>query len=184
MCNCLNEMETTSTHWKESEISLIELKKCKGYQTLLQAVEKDIVNDPKDTRYVEKLNWITERVLHYAEKLNLPASELLNKWEEKRTYWYMNYYQDYNMPKIEGDNIFVFETVDDFLKSIPSKKFICPCCKGITTNPYECNSGIKKDNKTCDWKVYGLFDLGHVTVFVKDKLQFDKIFTPVDWRKD
>ena len=95
----------------------------------------------------------------------------------------MNYYQDCNMPKIEGDNVFVFETVDDFLKSIPSKKFICPCCKGITTNPYECNSEIKKDNKTCDWKVYGLFDLGHVTVFVKDTVQFGKIFFPVDWEK-
>ena len=95
----------------------------------------------------------------------------------------MNYYQDCNMPKIEEGKVFVFDTVDDFLKSIPSKKFICPYCKGITTNPYECNSGIKKDNKICDWKVYGLFDLGHVTVFVKDKLQLDKIFIPVDWEE-
>ena len=162
---------------------LIELKKCKGYQTLSQAVEKDIARNPKDTEYAEKLNWVIDRVLHYAEKLNLSASELLDKWEEKRSYWYMNYYQDCNMPKIEEGKVFVFDTVDNFLKSIPSKKFICPCCKGITKNPYECNSGIKKDNKPCDWKVYGLFDLGHVTVFVKDKLQFDKIFTPVDWEK-
>ena len=151
------------------EQDLIELKKCKGYQTLSQAVEKDIARNPKDTEY--------------AEKLNLSASELLDKWEEERDYWYMNYYQDCNMPKIEEGKVFVFDTVDDFLKSIPSKKFICPFCKGITTNPYECNSGIKKDNKTCDWKVYGLFDLGHVTVFVKDKLQFDRIFTPVDWEE-
>ena len=162
---------------------LIELKKCKGYQTLSKAVEQDIARNQEDTRFTEKLNWVIERVLYYAEKLNLSSSELLDKWEEERDYWYMNYYQDYNMPKIEGDNVFVFETVDDFLKSIPSKKFICPCCKGITTNPYECNSGIKKDNKTCDWKVYGLFDLGHVTVFAKDKLQFNKIFIPVDWEK-
>ena len=166
---------------KEDLIKLIKLKKCKGYQILLQAVEQDIARNPKNTEYAEKLNWVIDRVLHYAEKLNLSASELLDKWEEKRSYWYMNYYQDCNMPKIEGDNVFVFETVDDFLQSIPSKKFICPCCKGITTNPYECNSGIK--NKACDWKVYGLFDLGHVTVFVKDKLQFDKIFIPVDWEE-
>ena len=162
---------------------LIALKNCKGYQTLCQAVEKDTADDPKNTRYVEKLNWITERILHYAEKLHLSASELLDKWEEKRDYWYMNYYQDCNLPKIEGNNVFVFETVDDFLKSIPSKKFICPYCKGITTNPYECNAGIKQDNKTCNWKVYGLFDLGHVTVFVKDTLQSDTIFIPVDWEK-
>ena len=32
MCNCLNEMETISTQGKESEISLIELKKCKGIE--------------------------------------------------------------------------------------------------------------------------------------------------------
>ena len=162
---------------------LIELKKCKGYQTLSQAVEQDIARNQKNTEYAEKLNWVIDRVLHYAEKLNLSASELLNKWEEKRDYWYMNYYQDCNMPKIEEGKVFVFDTVDDFLKSIPSKKFICPYCKGITTNPYECNSGIKKDNKTCDWKVYGLFDLEHVTVFVKDKLRFDKVFTPVDWEE-
>ena len=60
---------------------MIELKNCKGYQTLLQAVEQDIVRNPKNTEYAEKLNWITERVLHYAEKLNLSPSELLDKWE-------------------------------------------------------------------------------------------------------
>ena len=107
---------------------LIELKKCKGYQTLSQAVEQDIARNQKNTEYAEKLNWVIDRVLHYAEKLNLSASELLDKWEEKRSYWYMNYYQDCNMPKIEEGKVFVFDTVDDFLKSIPSKKFICPCC--------------------------------------------------------
>ena len=64
------------------EQNLIELKKCKGYQTLSQAVEQDITRNPKNTEYAEKLNWVIDRVLHYSEKLNLSASELLNAAEE------------------------------------------------------------------------------------------------------
>lgn len=111
---------------------LIELKKCKGYQTLSQAVEKDITRNPKNAEYAEKLNWVIDRVLYYAEKLNLSASELLDKWEEKRDYWYMNYYQDCNMPKIEEGKVFVFDTVDDFLKSIPFLTSVIQVSKKIT----------------------------------------------------
>ena len=34
---------------------LIELKKCKGYQALLQAVEKDIADDPKRYKICRKI---------------------------------------------------------------------------------------------------------------------------------
>lgn len=135
-------------------------------------------------KYCDKFKWTMDRAEHYSKKTGIPADEILNSWEEKRSYWYMNYYQDSNQPEIKGDNVRVFGTVEEMLKSIGEKKFRCPSCNGVSTNPYSCNSGVIKDNdKVCDWKVYGLFgDLGKgVNVFVKEKLSGETIFMPLAW---
>lgn len=76
------------------------------------------------------------------------------------------------------------------IKTIGEKKFRCPSCGGISTNPYCCNSGLevskatkKKPAKVCDWKVGGLFgDLGKgIYVYCKDKMQGETIFMPISW---
>ena len=112
--------------------------------------------------------------------------EILDSWEEDCDYWYMNYYQDANQPLIEGDNVRVFETVNDLLEAIEDRKFRCPSCGKISTDPYECNSGAKMNNEeVCNWKVYGLFgDLGKgAFVYCKDKKKGEKIFMPIAWEK-
>ena len=95
----------------------------------------------------------------------------------------MNYYQEANQPLIKGDNVKVFDTVEDMMKSIKEYKFRCPACGGISTDPYECNSGVISDGNPCDWKVYGLFgDLGKgAYVYCKDKLKGENIFMPLAW---
>lgn len=154
-----------------------------GYEKLKDAVEKDFLKG-EGQRCKDKLEWVVARAKHYAEKTGLPWEEILNSWEEKRDYWYMNYYQECNQPEIKGDKVKVFETVSDMLESIGERKFRCPSCGGISSSPYSCNTGLEMSKgKICDWKVYGLFgDLGKgVFVYCKDKVAGERIFMPVAW---
>jgi hypothetical protein len=171
------------------------IEECAGYKKLLAAVEHDETTDHDfKTRgryfhdYRAKLLWTVERAKHYAEKLSLDPAALLDQWESKRTYWYMNYYQDANQPRMDAGHVRVFETAEELNSSIGEFKFRCPACGGVTGNPYTCNSGKKVDGdrgrkKVCDWKVYGLFaDLGKgVYVFVKQELRGELIFMPIAW---
>ncbi len=162
------------------------IEECAGYKKLMASFERDIQglrNDNwKDSFAKErkdKVKWALERAKHYAEKTGLEAADILDAWEEERTYWFMNFYQEANQPEIKGNNVRVFETIDSLKESIGSKGFRCPSCKCISKNPYECDSG----NEKCDWKSYGLFGcLDHgVTVFVKAKMKIETFFMPIAW---
>jgi len=162
----------------------MEITESEGYKKLLAAVEKDEQGTTKCHDYRGKLAWVIERAKHYAEITGLEASDILDSWEKKRDYWYMNYYQDCNQPKLSSDKGRVFETQEDLLLSIGKPEFRCPMCGGISSSPYECNSGKEMEKgKVCDWKVYGLFkDLGKgVFVFAKDKMIGQTIFKPIAW---
>lgn len=177
----------------------------KGYESLKASVEREcnepnhcgcfnpdgcnVPNQKKDGKncfhaYCNKFKWTIDQSKHYGEKLQLNWEDVLASWEEDRSYWYMNYYQDSNQPTIKGDGVRTFETVQEMLESIGDKEFRCPCCEGISSNPYVCNSGQPMSKgKTCDWKVGGLFgDLGKgVFVYCKDKLRGETIFMPLSW---
>lgn len=171
----------------------MNITECNGYKKLLAAVEHDESTEKNPgTRYRNKLKWIVERASHYAEKTGLNAAEILDKWENSRTYWYMNYYQDCEQPLLTNERIKIFETQDDLLKSIETDKhFRCPFCNGVSKSPYECTSGEIVDTLNgrrgkCDWKSFGLFkDLGKgIFVFVKDKMIGQTIFMPLLWEKE
>jgi len=108
-------------------------------------------------RRAARVQALLDRVLpEYAAVLGLTHDEVLAAIEAKRTYAAMNYYQDANFPKL-GD-VTVFDTPEAFIAAYPSRKYTCPACAGISTDPYECNSGTARENgKPCDWKSYGLF---------------------------
>ena len=93
-------------------------------------------------------------------------------------YWYMNYYQECNQPKITAKNVRVFDTMDAYRKALDGKKFRCPSCGKESADPYNC--------KACGWAVYGLLgDLGKgVFVYVKEKLHGDNIFMPIAWEEE
>jgi hypothetical protein len=175
------------------------IEDCEGYKKLLAAVENDEKTQKGFHNYREKLAWVLERSKHYAEKTGLDQADILNSWEKLRNYWYMNYYQDANIPLIEGDSVRVFETIADMKASIVKPEFRCPACEGISKDAYTCDSGKKmmvtkgkgknaklvEGDKVCDWKVYGLF--GHlgkgVYVFVKSEMRGQNVFKPVAWEK-
>lgn len=133
--------------------------------------------------YCEKYKWAVDRAKHYEEKLGIPWKEILKSWEDDRSYWFMNYYQNAEQPLIDTDNVFVFETIDE-LKDKCGTEFICPACKGISTDPYECNSGKKVGRKICNWKSYGLFQHNLAFCYVKSERKGTKIFMPVAFVKE
>lgn len=136
--------------------------------------------------YCDKFKWVIDRAKHYGEKLNMDWMSVLDEWEKRRDYWYMNYYQDCNQPLIENINVRVFETKNDYKQSLKGKGFRCPNCGGVSTNPYECNSKEIKDGKICNWKSYGLFrTMGKgVTVVIKKPFIVAEIFMPIAWEED
>ena len=136
----------------------MNILECEGYKKILAAVEKDEISMPGIHDYRGKLNWIVERAQHYQEKTGIDACDILNAWEKRRGYWYMNYYQDCNQPLLDSARVKVFETQTELMQSIGDSGFRCPMCGGISRNPYECESGLEMSKgKICDWKVYGLF---------------------------
>ena len=161
----------------DSELASIEV--CDGYKNLLAAVERDEAKSSKSHDYRGKLRWVVDQANHYAEKTGIPASQILDAWEKGRDYWYMNYYQESNQPRIGGERVRVFDTVQEMLASIGEPKFRCPMCDGISKSPYECSVA------PCDWKVYGLFrDCGKgIFVFIKDKVRGELMFMPIAWEK-
>lgn len=156
---------------------------CEGYRKLLAAVESDEAKSPRGNEYRAKFAWAIARAKHYAEKTGLTPEAILDSWEKRRDYWFLNFYQEANQPEIKADRVRIFETVEDLLKSIGSAGFRCPSCCGVSKSPYECNSGKKAYGKICDWKVYGLF--GHmgkgIAVFVKEKFALENLFMPIAW---
>lgn len=131
--------------------------------------------------------FLRKMLADYSKNLGLPEADILAAIESKRDYSAINYYQEANFPSLEG--VRVFDTLEALKAAIPSKKFRCPSCGGISTDPYECNSGVfvGGDKHACNWKAYGLFrTAGKGFRFtIKDsfleKPRVDEIFMPVDF---
>ena len=181
----------------------------KGLESLIESVAKDLerkgdfksrwcerfsndcikrMQEYKDTgilcenkcEYCEKFKWVIDRAKHYAEKTGLTIEEVLQGWEEGRNYWFLNYYQDCNQPKLEGETR-VVSSIEEFKKQVWEKGFRCPMCGGVSTNPQECNSGLPmKNGKKCDWTSYGFIPSGICVYFIKER-RVIRIFEPVAW---
>jgi hypothetical protein len=105
---------------------------------------------------VMEIQAVLDRVLpEYSAALGIAPEAVLAAIEAKRNVTAPNYYQDANFPRLDG--VRVFDTPEAFAAAFPSRKYTCPACAGISTDPYECNAGTVRDGKACDWKAYGLF---------------------------
>lgn len=104
-----------------------------------------------------KVRALLARVLpEYAAALGLPQADVLEAIESSRDYSAENFYQEANFPKLA--DVTVFDTPADFLAAYPSRLYVCPACKGHSSDPYECNSGLRRAHgETCNWKSYGFF---------------------------
>lgn len=156
----------------------------KGLESLRAAVDRDIKNGDKFHDYEAKFNWIIERAKAYAEICGVTYEQVLDVWEENRTYWYMNYYQESSQPLPDRKTkVYVVDSVDDLVNKIKehgNKGFRCSCCGGVTTKPYNCDSGLNppKSKSICNWNTYGLFR-GGVPIIYKKEMRSEYIFKPL-----
>lgn len=139
----------------------------------------------KSCGYCEKFKWIMDRAKHYADVTKIPYLEILENWEKYRDYWYMNYYQECMQPELKNGTR-VFKNVDEFKNSVGDKGFRCPVCKGVSTDPCECNSGKEmRKGKICDWKSYGLLrGLNCVHLYFIEERRNAEIFMPIAWESE
>ena len=158
-------------------------------KTILASIKKEaskrcnqgMSNRQNLLRLVRFVNGIS---LHYSKVLGFSQEEILESMEKNRDYYIWNYYQRHDFPRIQG-NIEVFERISDFVKRFPSGRYRCMSCKSITTDPYTCNSGVKVNDKVCNWKVYGLFRLNGLYRFIIKteflrRMKVETIFPPIE----
>jgi hypothetical protein len=127
---------------------------------------------------------IREVLADYSAALGLDQDAILRALESRRDYWAPNFYQAANLPKLAG--VRVFANQQELQSALPSRRFRCPLCGQVSTNPYECNSGAQVSGKTCDWKAYGfLRTAGKGLRFTVregflDRPIIDEIFMPLE----
>lgn len=157
----------------------MNIAECKGYKKLISSIENDEQRSNGLQDYRLKLQWVVDRVQHYADKTGLNACDILDAWEDHRDYWYMNYYQDCNQPEIKGDAVRVFDDIPQAQAAIGKREFRCPSCNGVSSDPNRCNASADR----CNWASYGLFGtMGKgAYVFIKSELRGQEIFMPVAW---
>jgi len=85
------------------------VSQCTGYISMKAAVAAEAKKCAKwkrkpDERYQQSFNFAINRAKHYAYHLNKSIIEILDDWEEKRTYSFINYYQDCHFSKFHSNS--------------------------------------------------------------------------------
>ena len=157
-----------------------------GLKELRELAEDDLKRGNIYVGPLEKIEWIIERAKHYQLKTEKPYQEIIDTWVSKKNYWYINYFQEANQPLITGEDVYLFENIEEAKESFKELGFRCPRCGGISKSPKECDTNIVIDKKTCDLKSYGLFGtLGKgVTIILKDTISIENIFKPIAYEKE
>lgn len=95
-----------SVNWKEVSQSA-------GYKTLKEAYIFDVSEAAREKRagrrprrdkqeIYQHFQWVICRAIHYADYKGKSVSDILTEWESARRYWWINYYQDCNQPKLHS----------------------------------------------------------------------------------
>lgn len=82
------------------------LSTTKGYKSLKACMVHDINNNWRNKEEsLKRFNWVICRAKHYVFITGVNIDIILNEWESKRTYWWANFYQDCNQPKITNKKV-------------------------------------------------------------------------------
>lgn len=144
-----------------------------------------------EERAVRLEEFVRDMLASYSLKLDISQPDLLSAFEKRRSYSAINYYQLANFPDLS--QVTLLKNTDELKQRYPSGRFICPFCGGESTDPYECNTGLKvgkgKQGQVCDWKAYGLFGTAGKGLRVAvlegflDNPNVHEIFMPVEHEK-
>ena len=80
-----------------------------GYKSLKAAYERDVQDAHKTAQrghrpmrnkqeFRKLFDWVIARATHYAYHKQTTVDVILNQWEARRDYWWLNYYQESNQP--------------------------------------------------------------------------------------
>lgn len=134
--------------------------------------------------YCETFKFAIDRAKEYATICGNTYEYILDAWEEKRNYWFLNYYQEANQPKLDKLDL-IIDKPEDLKKLYGSKGYRCPSCGGASSNPTECDTGIlihdiikSKGVHECNWCSYGFLSSSY-KVFIKNKMAIVPIFKPM-----
>lgn len=95
-------------------------------------------------KFCDKYKWVIDRAKYYAENTGKTFEEIIEIWENNRTYWYMNYYQESNQPlngrkKTDEQVIKTAERIEFLKKEIETYDFLS------TTLIQEHQQSVKND---------------------------------------
>lgn len=124
---------------------------------------------------------VAKKVREYADVLGMDPDDVVRKFEESRTYWWPNYYQPANFPKIDDAGLEgVFDTRDAFRTFAKEhyEGFKCPFCGTVAWSPECCIHREKKDG-VCDYTAGGLIGPGHSIIVKAIRLAPIPILEPV-----
>lgn len=81
-----------------------------GYKSLKATYIKAVQDAARQKRpmrdkaeFLRKFQWVISRAKHYASHTSKSIEVVLNEWEEKRTYCWLNFYQDCSQPKFHSN---------------------------------------------------------------------------------
>lgn len=93
-----------------------KVSKTPGYVSLKAAYIRDVQEAAKSQdkgyhpmrskkEFLEHFRWVIGRAEHYAHHKNTTIDVILNEWEDKRTYWWLNYYQNNRQPLLNRSSV-------------------------------------------------------------------------------
>lgn len=105
MDELINNLTIMPIDWKH-------LATTTGYKSLKAAYIRDVQGSRRQkhplrrkAEFLRKFQWVISRAKHYAYHTGESIESILNSWEEKRNYWWLNYYQECNQPKFHSYSI-------------------------------------------------------------------------------
>lgn len=152
----------------------------KGYDSLVAEYEYWAQREPgRAEEWKEKVRWALVRAQQYADRLGVDREKVLEGWEERRDYWYVNFYQEANQPDLSGREVVTLAEWEAEGERLYGKerldwRFRCPACGHVQTprefkaagqSPHaaylNCASrfglGGRQD---CKWTIGGLLKVG------------------------
>lgn len=160
----------------------------KGYDSLYEAYRNSCGNWPAQSEsYKKKFEWVLNRAQQYADKLGVDREVILQKWEERRDYWFMNFYQESNQPDLDNNAVPVVTLAQWreqgealFGDDMMGWKFKCPQCGHVSSLGEFKKAGLDPNLATsccasrfkelsyrkddCKWTTGGLFRVGGMYV--------------------
>ena len=169
----------------------------KEIENLMQEIARDEQSSDSYIREVapKKREWILNRADMYAQYCGVSREDVLTSWEQSRSYWYMNYYQDCNQPNLtKKSNVMSIAQWKEkgkelFGDNAKEWQFECPNCHNVQTMQQFFDAGIEPNYAycncasrfgigglaTCNWSAGGLISLP-CTYVITEQYKIVKVF--------